>query len=100
MRLGFQSPSPFESIEHHRYGDDGWQVNIRKRGDTWLYATLHARANFGPGDYPELFTDHPGEIALFARLHIELSACGWLDELDRFSLDSQQVRELIGEVEA
>ena len=100
MRLGFQSPSPFERIEHHHYGDDGWQVSIRKRGDKWTYSTIHARAYFGPDNAPDLYVDHPGDIALFARLHIKLSAARQLEALDHVALDSSQVARLLGEGES
>ena len=95
MRLGFQHPSPFERIEHHHFGDDEWQATIRKRGDKWIYSTMHARAYFGPDNAPDLFVDHPGEIALFARLHIALS--DQLDEIELRHMDSAEVREMVGE---
>ena len=99
MRLGFQYPSPFERIEHHRYGDDGWQVTVHGRGDVWRYSTITAFAHFGPDRPAEPYTDHPGEIAILARLHIELDACGWLESEDRFQLSSEQVAAILGKTE-
>ena len=93
MRLGFQYPSPFERIPNWRYGDDDWSVTIRKRGKVWTYASLMARAHFGPDRPAEPFSDHPGEIGVFAQLHIALN----LGDLgDKIVLDSRQVYELIG----
>ena len=96
MRLGFQYPSPFERIEHHRYGDDGWQVTIRRHGDRWSYSTIHAFAHFGPDNAADLFVDHPGEIAIFARLHLALGA--ELDGVELWRMNSQQVADRIGGV--
>lgn len=93
MRLGFQYPSPFERIPNWRYGDDDWTVTIRQRGKVWTYSSLMARAHFGPERPAEPFTDHPGEIGLFAQLHIELNPG---DLGDKIVLNSRQVSDLIG----
>ncbi|MGP5256416.1 hypothetical protein [Glutamicibacter ardleyensis] len=73
--LGFQSPSPFEKIEHHNYPDAAWTVSIRKRGGMTMYSSIDARAIFGENSkYGVIdardYVEHPGHIAIFARLHL------------------------------
>lgn len=93
MRLGFQFPSPFERIPDCRYGDHDWTVTVRKRGKVWTYSSLMARASFGTDRPAEPFTGHPGEIGLFAQLHIALNPG---DMGDKIVLNSRQVADLIG----
>jgi len=91
MRLGFQSPSPFERIEHHHYGDDDWKVTLRKIGSGVRYSTVNATARFDDDNRAEMYIDHPGEISIFARLHIAYKLVA-----DRDEMRSEEVAELIG----
>ena len=84
------------------YGDDRWIVRVMpiSTGETAKYFNKTASAFFGHhaknGFYDaELWHNHPGDIAIFARLHTELMARGMLTG-DRFTLDSAEVAELIG----
>lgn len=100
MRAGFHTKSPFELIEHHEYQGEGWRVTVHPRGRMVTYSTTDARAMFGEDDRRE-FTDardyvnHPGDIAIFARLHLAL---GERLDSDRFTLNSQQAHDLIGPI--
>lgn len=91
MRLGFQSPSPFERIDHHRYGDDGWRVTLRRVANGVRYSTTGATARFGDDNPAELYVDHPGDIRIFARLHLTYKLVAERDELD-----SDEVADFIG----
>ena len=73
MRLGFQQPSPFERVQHSRYPDPDWIVIVRRRGERTFYSTTHARAYFSEDNPADLYVDHPGEISIFARLHLALA---------------------------
>ncbi|MGP5263689.1 hypothetical protein [Glutamicibacter arilaitensis] len=99
--LGFQSPSPFEKIEHHNYPDEAWTVSIRKRGGMTVYSSTDARALFGEDSKRGVidandYTDHPGEISVFARLHLALIELGDPLVSDQ-ALTSKQVQELLGD---
>lgn len=97
--LGFTPPSRFDSIQHYSYGDVNWRVNVSPLGNgSARYTNLHAQAFFGysakRGEVrAEDFTDHPGDIRIFARLHIALGDHG---KNERFAIDSKQVHDLIG----
>lgn len=99
--LGFQSPSPFEKIEHHNYPDEAWTVSIRKRGGMTVYSSTDARAIFGQDSKRGIidandYIDHPGEISIFARLHLALIKLGDVLVADQV-LTTKQVQELLGE---
>lgn len=97
--LGFSVKSPLDGITHYTYGDENWRVRVLSLGGgDAIYSNRHAHAFFGTSakrgeSRAEDFTEHPGDIALFAKLHLALK-----DRLDgeRFTLDSAQVQELLG----
>lgn len=97
--LGFSVKSPFDGITHYTYGDGDWRVRVMPLGGgDARYTNRHASAFFGFSakrgeSRAEDFTEHPGDIAIFARLHLVLK-----ERLqgERFTLDSKQVHELIG----
>lgn len=97
--LGFDTKSPFDKIEHYTYGDENWRVRVLPLGGgDAMYSNRHAHAFFGISakrgeSRAEDFTEHPGDIAIFAQLHLALK-----DRLDgeRFTLDSKEVQELLG----
>lgn len=99
--LGFTPPSRFDSIEHYEYGDVRWHVNVSPLGSgSARYSNLHAQSFFGlsakRGDIrAEDYVNHPGDIRIFARLHLAL---GEQSQVDRYALDSKQVHDLIGEL--
>lgn len=97
MRLGFQSKSPFELIEHHKFQEEGWRVNVRPKGGMTMYSNTDAHALFGENKrYGVIdasdYVDHPGDIAIFARLHLAIK-----DEplTERITLNSVEVSALI-----
>ena len=100
MRLGFQSKSPFEQIEHYEYGDNNWRVRIKPLGGgDARYSNLHASAFFGHSAkrgevLARDYIDHPGDIAIFARIHLALTE----PPAERLTLDSAQVKALIEQV--
>lgn len=97
--IGFHVQSPFDGITHYVYGDEDWRVNVRPvGGGDAIYSNRHAHAFFGwsamRGETrAEDYIEHPGDIAIFARLHLALTDLTG----ERFTLDSTQVQELIGE---
>lgn len=97
--IGFHVKSPFDGIEHYVYGDEDWRVRVSPRGGgDARYSNRHATAYFGyhakQGEIrAENFINHPGDIAIFARIHLALTQLP--NEIT--ALDSAQVRELIGE---
>lgn len=92
MRLGFQHPSPFERVQHSRYPDPDWIVIVRRRGERTFYSTTDARAYFSEDNPARFYVDHPGEIGIFARLHIALAG-----DQARQVLTAAEVAELIGD---
>lgn len=97
--IGFHVKSPFDGITHYVYGDESWRVRVSPRGGgDARYSNRHATAYFGhhakDGEIrAEDYIDHPGDIAIFARLHLALTAL----PSEITTLDSTQVHELIGE---
>jgi hypothetical protein len=94
--IGFHVPSPLDRINHYEYPDEGWQVTVRPSGRGTRYDNRHAQAFFGQhsknGFYDaNEFIDHPGDIAIFARLHLILDP-----RSERFVLNSQEVQALLG----
>lgn len=92
MRLGFQYPSPFELVQHSRYPDPDWIVTVRRRGAKTVYSSISARAFFDENDPARFYVDHPGEIGIFARLHIALAG-----DRAHQELTAAEVAELIGD---
>jgi len=96
--IGFHVKSPFDGITHYVYGDESWRVNVSPRGGgDARYGNRHATAFFGhhakQGEIrAEDYINHPGDIAIFARLHLALAE----SPNERITLDSAQVHELIG----
>lgn len=92
MRLGFQQPSPFERIQHDRYPEPNWIVTVRRRGAKTVYSSISARAFFDENNPARFYVDHPGEVSIFARLHIALAG-----DQARQVLTAAEVAELIGD---
>lgn len=101
MGIGFHVKSPFDGIEHYAYGDADWRVRVKPvGGGDARYSNRHATAFFGHHAKQGLidakdYIDHPGDIAIFARLHLALSGM----ETEPFTLDSARVQGLIGGTE-
>lgn len=95
--IGFHTPSPLDSITHYSFQDEEWEVNIRPRGDAGaIYSNRHAHAHFGTdrrgGEIKaEHYIEHPGDISIFARLHLSLDH----PLTQRATLSSAQVREIL-----
>ena len=92
MRLGFQHRSPFERVQHSRYPDPDWIVIVRRRGTKTVYSSISARASFDENDPARFYVDHPGEISIFARLHLALAV-----KKDRQVLTAAEVATMIGD---
>ena len=92
MRLGFQQPSPFERVQHTRYPEPNWIVTVRRRGERTFYSTTDARAYFSEDNPASHYVEHPGDISIFARLHLALAV-----KKDRQVLTAAEVAELIGD---
>ena len=99
--LGFQHPSPFERIKHYSYPEEGWEMAVRQRGRLTRYSCIPAMAVFGESERHGVidandYTEHPGHIGLFARVHLKLLELDRLPE-HRLVMDAKQVQELLGE---
>ena len=92
MRLGFQQPSPFERVQHSRYPDPDWIVAVRRRGAKTVYSSISASASFDENNPASHYVEHPGEISIFARLHLALAV-----KKARQELTAAEVAELIGD---
>lgn len=94
MRLGFQSPSPFERIKIHDFGSHEWEVSITPKRGGVLYSTTSTRAFFSEDNPASLYVDHPGHISMFARIHMAL---GHVSE--KVTLRSWEVENLLSDFE-
>ena len=99
MGIGFHVKSPFDGIEHYVYGDTDWRVRVKPIGSGSVrYSNRHATAFFGHHAKQGLidandYVDHPGDIAIFALLHLAIKG----DSLtEQFTLNSAEVSALIG----
>lgn len=100
--LGFSTPSPFDGIEHYTYPDDNWRVTVQSLGmGRAKYTNRHAHAYFGISAKHGFvdandFVDHPGDVAIFAQLHLAR-----MDELElphqRLVLNAKQVQTIIAD---
>lgn len=96
--LGFNTPSPFDGIEHYAYPDENWRVTVKQLGmGRAKYSNRHAHAYFGMNAKHGLidarqYVEHPGDIAIFAQLHLALEDQGH----ERLVLNAKQVQQLIG----
>ena len=89
--IGFHIKSPLDSIAHYAFPDDEWRVTVTQLGKGLAkYTNRHAHAKFGSN--AEGFINHPGDIAIFARLHMALAPGE-----EKFTLDATEVMALIGD---
>lgn len=99
--IGFHEKSPFDGITHYVYGDEDWRVSVTPLGSgSARYGNRHASAFFGHsakrGEIrAEDYTEHPGDISLFARLHLRIDLAGF--EGHRFILNSAEVHAIISD---
>jgi hypothetical protein len=90
--IGFHIKSPLDGIVHYKFPDEDWRVSVTQfGGGKAKYGNRHAHAIFSAD--AQGFINHPGDIAIFAQLHMALPA-----GQEKFTLDAEQVQALIREL--